>query len=273
LDLFSDTSKFFIFHTGTKAIEEDKLSKDFEQRIAMDKARMKVERNQAKAPTRAVAINAKSSSSSNTPVLSPLSSPTLISPTTGYMQQLLTRSKNVISSSPQQLSTSPFGSPLSANRAVLADLIATLNESYTDYDFSDAKPDDFAVHSLESVFNSVNLGLRDALEPNQRVEMWNLIDSAICIADCDILSYVPEDDDDPMALGEGKIWSWNYFFYNKKQKKLLFLACYAKSKVHDCMNEDYDGESYTFCNPKNVDVHVRARVDDADDFDMDFDDF
>jgi hypothetical protein len=83
--------------------------------------------------------------------------------------------------------------------------------------------------------------------------------------------YNPDDDEDPLALGEGKLWCWNYFFYNKKQKKVLFFYCYAQSKnaYRDSMSDtDSDYDSYV-SNPKNAMVHYYPR--DSDD-DMDFDD-
>jgi hypothetical protein len=43
-------------------------------------------------------------------------------------------------------------------------------------------------------------------------------------------------DDD--ALSVGKIWSVNYFFYNKQLKKLAFFACWIKSKIR---SRDVDG--------------------------------
>lgn len=39
-------------------------------------------------------------------------------------------------------------------------------------------------------------------------------------------SYNPDLDSDPYGE-EGSLWSFNYFFYNKKMKRILFLTCRA----------------------------------------------
>lgn len=43
-------------------------------------------------------------------------------------------------------------------------------------------------------------------------------------------------DDD--ALSIGKIWSVNYFFYNKQLKKLAFFACWIKSKIRGRVTDE-----------------------------------
>ena len=46
---------------------------------------------------------------------------------------------------------------------------------------------------------------------------------------CSILftsSYNPDFESDPFGE-EGSLWSFNYFFYNKKMKRILFLSCHA----------------------------------------------
>lgn len=39
-----------------------------------------------------------------------------------------------------------------------------------------------------------------------------------------ILSYNPDLDSDPFGE-EGSLWSFNYFFYNKKLKRIVFFTC------------------------------------------------
>ena len=34
-----------------------------------------------------------------------------------------------------------------------------------------------------------------------------------------------------VRYSEGTLWSFDYFFYNKKLKKILFFACSTKSKA------------------------------------------
>lgn len=39
-----------------------------------------------------------------------------------------------------------------------------------------------------------------------------------------VVSYNPDLDSDPFGE-EGSLWSFNYFFYNKKLKRIVFLTC------------------------------------------------
>ena len=68
-------------------------------------------------------------------------------------------------------------------------------------------------------------------------ELWNEIDSAIQLHDCCVYSYINDLSDDPLSEGQmylilkgiwNNSWSFNYFFYNKELRKVLFFACTAK---------------------------------------------
>lgn len=39
-----------------------------------------------------------------------------------------------------------------------------------------------------------------------------------------VFSYNPDLDSDPFGE-EGSLWSFNYFFYNKKLKRIVFFTC------------------------------------------------
>lgn len=168
------------------------------------------------------------------------------------------------------LPSSPFG-PLTdpASRNTLLVLISTLNSSFPDYDFSEVKGKDFIKETkIDHVINSINLSLRDCLSTDLRSRMWMTIENVMNLSDCDIYSFAPDPDSDPMA-GGNKIWSWNYFFYNKKQKKLLFFTCYAKSKKSEY--SDTDSDDMFISNPKNAEVHFYPRIQSYEDM-MEFDD-
>ncbi|KAG0017803.1 RNA polymerase III-inhibiting protein maf1 [Entomortierella chlamydospora] len=96
---------------------------------------------------------------------------------------------------------SPFG-PLDqpASRRTLFYLIGTLNASFPDYDFSDAKPEQFRKEpSVSMVVNSVNATLLN--HGNDRavkeLRIWDSIDNLIDFEDSDVYSYNPESDSDP----------------------------------------------------------------------------
>jgi len=130
----------------------------------------------------------------------------------------------------------PFGDT-KADTQKFIDLISLLNLSYPDYDFSGLKQEDFSREMYKQrLINSINLSLRDALAMDQLNQLWRAIDNIVNIQECEIYSYNPDrnQDDptgDPLALSNGKIWIWNYFFYNKKLRRCLFFTCCAKKYV------------------------------------------
>lgn len=153
--------------------------------------------------------------------------------------------------------SSPFG-PLSQTsaRRTFAYLIATLNASHPDYDFSHLlRPSDFRLEkSLKHVMNTLDTTLyslrpRTNFNSNASIptywtsiassapallsasgdcwspRMWRLIDKEMNLKDCSIYAYVPEED--PYDGDEGAIWSFNYFFFNKAKKRVCYI--YLKS--------------------------------------------
>ncbi|XP_074059197.1 repressor of RNA polymerase III transcription MAF1 homolog isoform X3 [Macrotis lagotis] len=121
--------------------------------------------------------------------------------------------------------------PLSdkCSRKTLFYLIATLNESFRpDYDFSTAKSHEFSREpSLNWVVNSVNCSLFSAVREDftaLKPQLWNAVDEEICLSECDIYSYNPDLDSDPFGE-DGSLWSFNYFFYNKRLKRIVFFSC------------------------------------------------
>ncbi|XP_055684522.1 repressor of RNA polymerase III transcription MAF1 homolog [Lutzomyia longipalpis] len=125
------------------------------------------------------------------------------------------------------------------SRKTLFYLIATLNAAFEpDYDFSDAKSHEFSKEpSLQWVMNSVEANL-SAVAGEQyhglRSALWSAVDDEISLMDCDIYSYNPDLNSDP--YGEpGCLWSFNYFFYNKKLKRIVFFTCRAMNEF--CVRE------------------------------------
>ncbi|XP_009197183.1 repressor of RNA polymerase III transcription MAF1 homolog isoform X2 [Papio anubis] len=150
------------------------------------------------------------------------------------------------------------------SRKTLFYLIATLNESFRpDYDFSTARSHEFSREpSLSWVVNAVNCSLFSAVREDFKAlkpQLWNAVDEEICLAECDIYrwagipaggppslqvsqhpcrwapipyttcypilpSYNPDLDSDPFGE-DGSLWSFNYFFYNKRLKRIVFFSC------------------------------------------------
>lgn len=78
------------------------------------------------------------------------------------------------------------------------------------------------MNSIDSNLSAVAIDQYKSL----RIPLWTTIDDEIQLADCDIYSYNPDLSSDP--FGEpGCLWSFNYFFYNKKLKRIVFFTCRA----------------------------------------------
>lgn len=145
--------------------------------------------------------------------------------------------------------SSPFG-PLSqvSSRRTFAYLIATLNASHPDYDFSHIlRPADFRKErSLKAVINTIdstmyNLrpssGMMYLQVPSQTSystsasaaqtsqmwgpKMWSSIDKEMSLKDCTVYCWAPLED--PFDGEEASIWSLNYFFFNKEMKRVAYL--------------------------------------------------
>lgn len=145
---------------------------------------------------------------------------------------------------------SPFGSLSQiSSRRTFAYLIATLNASHPDYDFSHIlRPSDFKREkSLKKIIGTMDTTLYNLRprpsnafsdepahwsaevknSPNQRASdgwsprMWHLIDKEMVLKECSIYCYAPEED--PYDGEEGALWSLNYFFFNKAKKRVCYL--------------------------------------------------
>ncbi|KAG9233898.1 mitogen-activated protein kinase-like protein MAF1 [Amylocarpus encephaloides] len=151
--------------------------------------------------------------------------------------------------SPVNLSrSSPFG-PLSevSSRRTFAYLIATLNASHPDYDFSSIlRPADFRrERTLKGVIGTIDSTLYN-LRPSSGTSLqvppqttyattasapatsqawgpqkWAMIDKEMTLKECTVYCWAPPDD--PFDGEEGSIWSLNYFFFNKERKRIAYI--------------------------------------------------
>ncbi|KAG2208167.1 hypothetical protein INT46_005842 [Mucor plumbeus] len=136
--------------------------------------------------------------------------------------------------SPDELQViSPFGRLTeAAPRKTFFYLLATLNAAFPEHDFEDVRPDQFLkLPSVEMVMNSVNTTLfnlgNDVIVNQYR--LWDVLDEIVQLNDCDVYTYNPDVDDDPMNEEEGYLWSMNYFFFNRKLKRMIFFSCKSES--------------------------------------------
>jgi len=154
------------------------------------------------------------------------------------LYKALNKHYEILSKSPDtqcELSISPFGPlTLSTSRRTFISLVCTLNASFPDYDFSAIKPEQFKKESnLHLVINYIDTILASALPDAQAfsAKLWSCLDEEIKLRECDIYCYI-EGDADPFSE-DGNIWAMNYFFFNKKMRRVIFLTCRCVSKrVH-----------------------------------------
>lgn len=151
---------------------------------------------------------------------------------------------------------SPFG-PLSqiSARRTFAYLIATLNASHPDYDFSNTlRPTDFkrtsgtairkavdnmmfhlrprrmanvVVHPSKGTISSSAPGIPSA-EIMWSEHMWDLIDKEIDMRQCE--KYIWEPEDDPFE-DESAIWNHHFLFFNKDKKRVCYIHYGAFSVI------------------------------------------
>ncbi len=84
---------------------------------------------------------------------------------------------------------------------------------------------------LRLVMNDVHRHLSelgDAVSPTFMEETWAAMDEALgdTLKECEIFSYVPDMEGDPFS--DGNLWSFNYFFVNRRLKRLVFFSCISK---------------------------------------------
>jgi len=195
--------------------------------------------------------------------------------------------------------SSPFGTlSQTSNRRTYAYMIATLNASHPDYDFSHVlRPSDFhRERRVKDVMNNVDSKIYSAQSctmprglqtPGGSLlwgpRMWNLIDAEMDVFNCDVFSYMPEEN--PFDDEETALWSLHYFFFNKSRKRVCYLNLRALSPSWQGFGEDPDEEdgSITPIRPKrsysarrSVDFSARKRArywlgDRADDLEDEWD--
>lgn len=173
-----------------------------------------------------------------------------------------TKSYAIINSPPQVFHSNSIPRSMSSDdespilktipRKTLIFLISTLNASFEpDYEFSTCTGQDFSRESeLDLVRNAVDSRLRSAMGDYYRSispELWSSIDEEINIKESEIFSYHPDGTSDPFSES-GTIWSFNFFFHNRKLRRILFLTCRADSKTStdDEENEINDYDYLTF---------------------------
>ncbi|CAG8432728.1 7055_t:CDS:2 [Diversispora eburnea] len=150
---------------------------------------------------------------------------------------------------------SPFGSlEQPSSRRTLFNLIATLNASYPDYDFSDVKPDQFTKQpSVPMVCNYINntlFNLGRSYIVND-LNLWQVIDDIIDLNECNVYSFNPDIDSDPNAE-DGAI--------NKKLKRIVFFTVRCLS-INAPLQEDEPLDSESEVNAMSYEEYVMGDIE------------
>ncbi|CAA7406154.1 unnamed protein product [Spirodela intermedia] len=126
-----------------------------------------------------------------------------------------------------------------SSRKTLIYLVLTLSHMYPDYDFSAVrahlffKEEDW--NSFRQMFETYLFEVAEewALENDGSSlldDMSKAIDEVMKLDECEIYSYDPDFDGDPF-LEKRAIWSFNFFFYNKKLKRVVSFRCCCSSNL------------------------------------------
>eukprot|EP00877_Chromochloris_zofingiensis_P007467 jgi/Chrzof1/2974/Cz12g06180.t1 len=77
--------------------------------------------------------------------------------------------------------------------------------------------------------------------------MCCVLAQAIDLKDCDVYTYKSDNDTDPFGE-KATVWAFNYFFYNRKMKRILYFSCRAVSKTAADDVEETDPDSKYYYN-------------------------
>lgn len=146
-------------------------------------------------------------------------------------------------------------------------LKATLNTAFApDYDFSSAQSHEFSKEpSLDWIQRKINSRLSTVVDNMQSVMpvLWQALEKEICPSECDIYSYRPDMDSDPFG-DDVVLWSFNYFLYNKKLKRIVFIRASAQSAIADS-DSTVPGDEDELSEAEGLDMmdHMEGMSDDS----------
>lgn len=125
------------------------------------------------------------------------------------------------------------------SRRTLIYLVLTLNHMYPDYDFSAVEAHHFLREeiwdSFKQIFETYMLeASKEWSEANGGSylleSLYKAFDEVLKVGECEIYSYCPDCETDPL-LEKGAIWSFNFFFYNRKMKRVVSFRCCCLSNL------------------------------------------
>lgn len=149
-----------------------------------------------------------------------------------------------------------------SSRRTLIYLVLTLGHIYPDYDFSAVQAHlFFREEEWDSFKQILDTYLFEAAKEwflinggSLLESMTKAIDEVIRLEECEIYSYNPDFDGNP-STEKGAIWSFNFFFYNRKLKRIVSFRCCCLSNLavdgfpdEEMVVDDEDDEDDLFIN-------------------------
>ncbi|XP_021896198.1 repressor of RNA polymerase III transcription MAF1 homolog [Carica papaya] len=116
-----------------------------------------------------------------------------------------------------------------SSRKTLIYLVLALYHMYPDYDFSAVRAHQFFTEESWDTFKQIfdtymfeaSKEWTEVNEDSSLLEsLYRALDEVVKLSECEIYSYNPDCDADPF-LEKGAIWSFVFFFYNRKQKRVV----------------------------------------------------
>ncbi|KAJ6803163.1 repressor of RNA polymerase III transcription MAF1-like protein [Iris pallida] len=126
-----------------------------------------------------------------------------------------------------------------SSRKTLIYLVLTLGHIYPDYDFSAVRAHLFFKEEELDTFKQIfeNYLFEAAKEwatanggSSLLESISKAIDEIVQLGVCEIYSYNPDFDGNP-GLEDGAIWLFNFFFYNRKLKRIVSFRCCCLSNL------------------------------------------
>ncbi|XP_044488005.1 repressor of RNA polymerase III transcription MAF1 homolog [Mangifera indica] len=145
-----------------------------------------------------------------------------------------------------------------SSRKTLMYLVLTLNHMCPDFDFSAVKAHQFFTQESWDIFKQIfETYMFEASKEWAEADgdcslleaLYKALDEVVRLNDCEIYSYNPDSDADPFPE-KGAIWSFNFFFYNRKLKRVVSFRFSCLSNlvldgfVMDELYEEEDGEIF-----------------------------
>lgn len=126
---------------------------------------------------------------------------------------------------------------------ILINIINILNYVFPDYEFKHLKNTNYQyIKNINKAFDNINYNLFYLIEKlykgfNRKI--WKLLKELIDFKHCDVYTYLNNTDYDPY-VDINSISSFNYFFFAKKNKRILFISCITKPKYKTYNDDDFN---------------------------------